>query len=792
MVMATLGNADPAFEPTRNGREPATVNGNNLSWHRPQITEASRNVDGVIHDGKLSPKPPYRFIGELPGALAHLRHIPQWVAWDYCPKDGKWTKPPFNPRTGRHASVSDRATWGTFDAALAGMEKYGFVGVGVALDENIAIVGIDLDRCIMDAGSFSDLAAEIIGYGETYAEISPSGAGIRLFARGKIDRALKDDASGVEVYGSGRYLTVTGQHIPETPACAAEAPRTLARLNAVVAAAREAKKQRRNSEGDAPRSSSVGDFFRRVNEAALANLGDWVPGLFPKAAKQATGAWRITSKDLGRSHEEDLSLHPSGIQDFGPETSKTPIDLVLDHGDVADTVEAALWLCHRCGINPTAIGFRQRNTEHKTQGNGSDTANDDLPGDLRAWPIMESKATYGLVGKIAHLATAKSEADPVAVIATTLAYAAAEFGRAQYIRIGDDLHHSRHFDAIVGQSSRARKGTSYGPVRRIFEMAETIRVAASTLPFPSGSKLKISSGPLSSGEGLVYAVRDGGDEEPGVKDKRLLVVEQELGAALRAFQRTGNNLSMILRMAFDGGTIAPLTKHNRTEATNPHINVVGHITKFELKELLAATEIWNGLGNRFQWLVARRPKIVAFPEPMPDEKVRETAEELARVIALAHARDGGGGHELVMSNSAQDHWVTVYPELTQDYPGILGAVTSRQEAHARRLALTYAQLDGAERIEIAHLEAALSFCRYAFDSAAYLFGGAELDPVAQTILKALSSGPKSQTEVRDLFKRHQPAEKLTQVLTDLQERGRITLSEEPTKGRPRKVWSLES
>jgi len=78
---------------------------------------------------------------------------------------------------------------------------------------------------------------------------------------------------------------------------------------------------------------------------------------------------------------------------------------------------------------------------------------------IKSWPIMESKATHGIVGRIARLATANSEADP-AVIATTLTWAAAEFGRCQFIFICDDKHHSRHFCGIVGQSSRARKGTS--------------------------------------------------------------------------------------------------------------------------------------------------------------------------------------------------------------------------------------------------------------------------------------------------------------------------------------------
>jgi hypothetical protein len=194
---------------------------------------------------------------------------------------------------------------------------------------------------------------------------------------------------------------------------------------------------------------------------------------------------------------------------------------------------------HGCGPSLNGGSLLDRDDRQGDQVEGTKTKVRE--NDIKAWPIMESKATHGVVGQIARLATENSEADPVAVIATTLTYAAAEFGRAQYTRIGDDMHHSRHFGAIVGQSSRARKGTSYGPVRRIFELAERFRTSESSLPFPSGCKLKLSNGPLSSGEGLVYAVRDGDgnddDEEadPGVLDKRLLVVEQELGAALRAF-----------------------------------------------------------------------------------------------------------------------------------------------------------------------------------------------------------------------------------------------------------------
>jgi hypothetical protein len=410
---------------------------------------------------------------------------------------------------------------------------------------------------------------------------------------------------------------------------------------------------------------------------------------------------------------------------------------------------------------------------------------------VRPWPKPQGPAAHGLVGEIARLATAQSEADPVAVMSTLLATVAALFGRARFVRVGDTVHHARLFAALVGASSRARKGTSADPPIRILKAVENILHLKSELPFPCGRSLRLSHGPLSSGEGLIEAIRDKRDDEDGggTDDKRLLVIEGELGAVLRACQRQGNTLSTNLRVAWDGSNLGPLTKRDKITASNPHVCIVAHITRHELSELLTAGDVWNGFANRFLWVAVRRRAIVPFPRAMPDEDVKRVATALADVVQYAHGKNGVEA-ELRMSNSAVDLWGVVYRELTQDHPGILGAVTARAEAQALRLALTYALLDGADRIELPHLEAGLAMWRYAHDSAAYLFGGAELDPVAQAILKALATGPKTQTDIRDLFGRHLLAERLAQVLTDLQERGRITLTEEQTGGRPRRVWSL--
>jgi primase-polymerase (primpol)-like protein len=196
-------------------------------------------------------------------ALAHQRNESRWVVWAHRLKNGRWTKPPIDPRTGRMASVDNPDTWGTFDVALAAMERHELAGVGLVLTGDDNMIGIDLDDCISDSDGHSSLAAEVVSYGETYAEISPSGEGIRIFARGKIESALKDDELGIEIYSAGRYLTVTGRQISNAPDCIAEAPRTLARLKAAVVAKRNAKSQRKPN-GQPP---GGGDFFANVNAA---------------------------------------------------------------------------------------------------------------------------------------------------------------------------------------------------------------------------------------------------------------------------------------------------------------------------------------------------------------------------------------------------------------------------------------------------------------------------------------------------------------------------------------------
>ncbi|MBY0262108.1 MAG: hypothetical protein K2Q20_07170 [Phycisphaerales bacterium] len=158
-------------------------------------------------------------IGSIPAAL---RERDQWVCWRYEEKNGKRTKVPINPRTGRRASVTTPSDWTSFDKAVAGSNVQDCDGVGFVFTADDPFCGIDLDGCIDEAGMIVPAAREIVDSFNSYTEVSPSGRGVKMFIR-----ASKPEGSGcrskaiagfkeTEVYDRDRFFTVTGRRLPGT------------------------------------------------------------------------------------------------------------------------------------------------------------------------------------------------------------------------------------------------------------------------------------------------------------------------------------------------------------------------------------------------------------------------------------------------------------------------------------------------------------------------------------------------------------------------------------------------
>lgn len=150
------------------------------------------------------------------GIPADLRNIPRWVMWRHVERtkpngEKVWAKLPMTPG-GRAASSTDEATWSTYDEVCDALILGEFSGIGLVLGDDVQ--GIDLDDCRdPDTGELSELAQEVLEKVEGYAEVSPSGTGIKLFSKTNLDTSRTKKEAGVELYREGRYFTVTGHQI---------------------------------------------------------------------------------------------------------------------------------------------------------------------------------------------------------------------------------------------------------------------------------------------------------------------------------------------------------------------------------------------------------------------------------------------------------------------------------------------------------------------------------------------------------------------------------------------------
>ncbi|WP_432019884.1 hypothetical protein [Streptomyces sp. 1222.5] len=118
---------------------------------------------------------------------------------------------------GKAASSTDPRTWTTYEAASTSSAG---VGLGFVLDGD-GIACIDLDHALTPDGVPKPWAAEILRQaGATYAEVSPSGEGLHIFGYADVRQGRRIRRSGgfaVEVYGTGRYLAVTGERFRGAP-----------------------------------------------------------------------------------------------------------------------------------------------------------------------------------------------------------------------------------------------------------------------------------------------------------------------------------------------------------------------------------------------------------------------------------------------------------------------------------------------------------------------------------------------------------------------------------------------
>lgn len=344
---------------------------------------------------------------ETTALLERLRQLPlamrerrQWLLWRFVTKPGKEkpAKMPFyvsgRKRHGEQGSVEDRQELQTFEVALSELARGRWDGLGFAFLPGDGMIGVDIDGAVdPDTGEISERCRAIVKACASYTEWSPSRRGVHIICEGET-KTFKDNSIGLEVFCGRQFFTCTGERWDDAPPeVGAMDERTLKRLQATVRSAREVAKAAKapastpsssspaSSPTPAPAGAASGggtDDFARVNAAAMASLDGWVQALFPGAMRAAsTGGWRVTSQALGRSLEEDLSITPAGIVDWGvadmgdPRQGKrTPIDLVVEWRHMP-AKEALHWLAGQLGIalvRAPAAGRSRRRAEPPPEG----------------------------------------------------------------------------------------------------------------------------------------------------------------------------------------------------------------------------------------------------------------------------------------------------------------------------------------------------------------------------------------------------------------------------------------
>jgi hypothetical protein len=426
----------------------------------------------------------------------------------------------------------------------------------------------------------------------------------------------------------------------------------------------------------------------------------------------------------------------------------------------------------------------------------------------KQWPVLDVAALHGIAGEIVRAIEPSTESASVAILIQLLVYFGNLIGRGPFFEVEATEHHTNLFALLVGKTSKGRKGTSENWILKLMRSVDEPWV-----------KERVKDG-LSSGEGLMYSIRDstekkekvkGKNEErvivdPGITDKRALFRESEFASVLTMAGREGNVLSMALRNLWDGNDTGTLTKQSPLRVTKPHLSISGHITLEELHRKMPEVEGFNGFANRFLWICVDRSKRLPLGGALVD--LGSFAGRLVELLAIVQSTTQMKWDEeapelwvppttqMKWDEEATKLWVPFYTDPARELPGKLGAVTSRSEPQTLRLSMIYALLDGSVVIRADHLRAAIALWQYAEDSARYIFGDATGIPkedkslaLEDKVLTVILAGPVTRTGIHKATSNKVDGDVLTSVLTRLQHLGKIKSEKVETRGREATVWT---
>ena len=473
-------------------------------------------------------------------------------------------------------------------------------------------------------------------------------------------------------------------------------------------------------DGNAGNSASIALYGE--NAGVAFDFNGRQPGLILEVIARALGlsvtaAAKQIKKDFG------LSAPPLEQGDGAPPFNRKLNEEQRQRGEMDDDSEASR--------PDTEISLEEQTQERLRQ----------YSEDPEPFPSpMRSEGFHGVIGEIASVMGDHCESSPEVLLVHGLVIVGNILGRSAFIHGGGPKLFPNEFAVFVGETARGRKGTAYYMWQSLAEHVNQDWLAGCL------------SSNAQSGEGIVYRVRDEHYGIPpgkkkkgepveevlidaGVSDKRLMIVEEEFSHVLKMAQRNGNSLTEMIRKAWDSPSFLKTdNKNSPLKSSDPHVSLIGHITRQELLDTLKTVDLNNGMANRILWCAARRTGDMPNPEYLDWTRYPTIIEGLQKVFRQRFPNTAGPTF-FSRTPDAKNYWDGLYRKLNAEkQQSTVDAVLARDTAHILKVALIFAIADQQKAIGMLHLKAALAAIDFCRDSARWKFGKSTSNKLANNIL----------------------------------------------------------
>jgi hypothetical protein len=580
-----------------------------------------------------------------------LSELDQWIVWQYEPRDGgKPTKVPYQINSSL-ASSTDPKTWSSFDEAVEAwlLRPSRWSGVGFVFSADDAFFGIDLDQCLDAAGKLKPWAQPIMDrFFDCYAEISPSGLGIKIWAKGRLPdggTAFPLGDGRVEIYDQGRYFAVTGNYW---------AGQML----------------------DVEEHHADLDWLLAQSPHGQKKVPFTVEGKIPKGSQHDTlvslaGTMRARGCEIPEIHAL-LCATNRRLEEPAAET---------DLRRIAESV------CRYAPGDRREIGEVERELRNQIDDKsiGVIEAIDD-----EALPDFPETAWRGTFADYREAMAGTTEASDIAHFSALWAAAAVALGRRVFMYAGERIFPNVYL-SVFGPTGD-KKTTAQRRILNCGLLAPSLCVIRN----------------LGSTEGLADALK----REDGA-DLVALFFWEELTVLLARGRWKGSTILEFITETFDCPPEWGI-KYRKDPITlvAPTPTILAGTTSEWFWKNAQSDDFYGGLGNRFLYLTGQKKKPIPNPSEPNSGALQRVRDVLTRVSELPPV-------EARFDPAASKLWERFYISWEQqERTGLYAAAVKRVHVYIRKLAMTYAALEGTlPQIGIDQLKAAIAVGLYAAECA---------------------------------------------------------------------------